>query len=104
CYVGYQSPVANNKYLLLLCRLDLRKIVSPAIPARHSRLLRRPAASRHVPQPPRQLRTNPQRDGQFVSYREGHVFDEPTLAPSHPDLAPRNKQWRMHEPKEGHDG
>src|SRR5258708_9013383 len=48
--------------------------------------------------------TNPQRDCQFVSYRECDVLKEPALAPSHPDFTPRNKQWWVHEPKERNNG
>jgi hypothetical protein len=30
---------------------------------------------------------------------EVHSLGYPALAPSHFDLAPRNKEWRVHEPK-----
>jgi len=39
-----------------------------------------------------------------MSHCECHVLEEPALLPSHPDLAPWNKQWRVHEPEKEHAG
>jgi hypothetical protein len=39
-----------------------------------------------------------------MSHREDHVLEHPALAPSHLDLVPWNKQWRVHEPKKKHAG
>jgi len=39
-----------------------------------------------------------------MSYREGHVLNEPALALPHLDLTPWNEQWWVHEPKQEHAG
>jgi hypothetical protein len=39
-----------------------------------------------------------------MSHGEDYVLEHPALAPANLDLAPRNKQRRMHEPKNKHAG
>ena len=41
---------------------------------------------------------------QLVPHREDQGLEHPALLPSHLDLAPWNKQWRVHEPKKEHAG
>jgi hypothetical protein len=39
-----------------------------------------------------------------MSHGEDHVLKHPTRLPSHLDLTPWNKEWRVHEPKKEHAG
>src|SRR5450759_3661774 len=79
----------------------MRKTANCTLPTL-SRLLNWPIVSSRLPDLRRQPPANPQRDCQLVPHREGHVLEHPALAPSHLDLAPWNKQWRVHEPKKEH--
>src|ERR1019366_3576110 len=79
----------------------MRKTANCILPTL-SRLLNWPTVSSRLSQLRPQRLANPQRDCQLMPHREYHVLEHPALLPSHLDLAPWNKQRRVHEPKKEH--